>query len=1000
MKKDGQNIYIFIGLVVFVMFTIILLLNRNSITLSPWVDTGSISYVTYASGNDERIAVINNSEKAVAVLDRAEELVYKLDAKSHKQKIFSSAKFVELDEKNNLYVLDVYFGGSFNENVERVLKYSADGAFLKEIYTYHYTNVDFLTTKGKINGMAYFDDMIYLIRFEDNGFYLERTSSKNQDTVEVVEFFDYPNALRDLVYVHINIPNRRLSVTTKAGDIKQYGFDGILTYIHQADAEIQSLPWTSISDSEDNLIYADIISGEIVSIDTNTGEYRILYTASGEESPYYRINYTRGMIFASAYNETTSAAYAREDKYLREEKLEFVKINSYYYYSSIERYIQIALFVLLILDAIVLLFFVAMLIPFLIKLEIRGSLKTILFAGFCITFGSIMSAVLIINEMDNRYNQKAYNELENVSRLIAASVDIEMLTSLTSPSQFDTPEYLRLKDTIKNFFTQLQFKGELLYQIIWMEKGGIVYIMSDLENSTGIFFPFTEYEGSYYQKSIDSGEYVRLSNVTSEGRWVFTCGPIFNNKGEAIALIETGYDLRAVEEQTKAMILQTILIIIATSIAILLILIEFILILAAYKKNEVSQKQGLPQTFHPELLRALIFFLFVASNLATALLPMYASNLYQPLFNLPREFIITLPFTTDVIFAALALLIIPNVLEKVGIKWIGLMAAICIVVGNVLCFIATNTIHLAIAYALTGFASGTLILIINTIIGAQKNVEEINSGFAHFNASYLAGVNVGVVFGSILAQFFSYRIVYLFSSMVAVALLCIYIFSVRSQLVSHIYDIIYVKSEKKDKFALVKFIFKPIVLGSLLLLLLPYVASMSFTNYFMPIFGTDNGLRESNIGQLILLSGLFAILFGTSLCEYVSRKIPLKAIIFVSLLGNALAIYLFSLNVSIPMLIVTVSILAIANIFTLTNIQTYFATLYHDTNVPSMQALSIYSAVENISMAIGPLVFSYVLANNIVFNMRLFAVALLICLVLFFVISGFSGGRKTKGSSV
>jgi predicted MFS family arabinose efflux permease len=157
----------------------------------------------------------------------------------------------------------------------------------------------------------------------------------------------------------------------------------------------------------------------------------------------------------------------------------------------------------------------------------------------------------------------------------------------------------------------------------------------------------------------------------------------------------------------------------------------------------------------------------------------------------------------------------------------------------------------------------------------------------------------------------------------------------------------------------------------------------------MPIYGIEHGLTESNIGQLILLNGLFAILFGTSLCEYMLRKFPVKLVIVGSLLLNLGAIYLFSLYFSPFMLIVSIVLLSIVNIFALTNIQTYYASLYQAAGVSSMKALSVYSAVENISMGIGPLAFSYIMANNSVLGMKLFAIALLACLSLFMLVSAF-----------
>jgi predicted MFS family arabinose efflux permease len=615
------------------------------------------------------------------------------------------------------------------------------------------------------------------------------------------------------------------------------------------------------------------------------------------------------------------------------------------------------------------------------------------------------------------------------------------LTSLSSPADYDSEEYLAFKESLTARFSRLQFTGERIYMLILMRHGANLDVMCDLESSVGTHYPLDIYTDGPYKDAYDTGDYVHVTGaVTSEGSWLFVCGPIFDREGNVIALIETGYNMRSVLEQTRTIIVQTSLIVIAATVAFLLIIIEFIIIFSAYKKNKAEMKnkaaplaagplqvfialmfeaykgrfkqyvnRSFPSErlrtiipvmvesckkklrpvedspFYPELLRALTFFLFVVNNLEAALLPMYAANLYEPLFNLPREFVITLPIMADMASAALALLVIPVILERTGLKRLSLWAVIFILIGNMLCFIAENTIYLAVAHIFTGFAGGTLLLVINTIIGAQKDIKNINSGFAHFNASYLAGVNVGVVLGSILAQFFVYRMVYLFSTILAIMLVGITIFSIRSKSVNYMYNV-HINPEKRKRTA-IKFLINPVVIATLFLLIMPYVVSLSFTSYFMPIYSMANGLTESNIGQLILLNGLFAILFGTSLCEYVSNKVSMKIIIAVSLLLNAGAIYLFSLNMSIGMLIIVIIILAIVNIFALTNIETYYTALYQNTRISSSKAMGIYSAVENMSMAVGPVVFSYIAAANIGGGLKLISGILLASLLLFIIIS-------------
>jgi predicted MFS family arabinose efflux permease len=402
------------------------------------------------------------------------------------------------------------------------------------------------------------------------------------------------------------------------------------------------------------------------------------------------------------------------------------------------------------------------------------------------------------------------------------------------------------------------------------------------------------------------------------------------------------------------------------------------------------------RSFHPELLRAAIFLVFLASSFDKPILPIYAEQLYIPLFGLPKEVVVTLPFTLQVIGSVLALSIVPCILEKIGIKRIAFISSIFLLVGNILCFAVKNIVFLSIGYGISGFSVSSLVMVFNTVIGSQKTESDINKGFAHLNASYLAGANVGVIFGSIIAQFLPYRSVFFFAAVVSTVLIVIIAFSISSKLANHLYDIGHIAKERTERFALLKFIFKPVVLCSLVCLLLSYVTSMSFTDYFMPLFGTENGVAESNIGQLMLLSGLFAILFGVSLCEYVSKKFSMRTVIVASLLLGAAGIFLFSLSPSVPMLILSIIILAVASIFAPTNIQTYYASLYQNAAVSSIRAQSVYSSIENISLAVGPVVFSYILANNIGAGMKIFAAATAGCAFLFAAVARFSSVRKKK----
>jgi predicted MFS family arabinose efflux permease len=987
---------LFAGLALFMILSVFLVFNRGAISLKPWEKTGMIEWIVYASGNDERIAVTGNSTESVAVLDSKKELIYQVDAKADSQRSFNKTVFIAMDEDNNLYVLDWQFGGAREESVERILKYSGKGEFLAEIYEYRYINDDFIISKGKICGLAYFNGAVYAARMGDEGFWIDRVQTSNGGKPEEAAFIKYPQAFRDLMYFHINAETKHAAVVTKSGRIKQYAFSGEL--VSEWEALEGSLPYMVITDNDNNIAYTDILTGEIGFIDTKSGERSLLFTPP-EGSIYEGLDYVDGKLFAVTYEQVL----------VRDEQGTVETIDSYSYTQE-DRIFRMVLFGALILDGLLLLLLVTALIVLIKRRGISGALKRILLIGICITAGAGIASVVIIKNMSDQYIQNTFTTLENVSRLMASTIDLNVLVK--SPSQYDNEAYLRQKDALKELFERTDFTGKHIYQGIWAEQDGMVYSMYDLEHALGSFYPYTDYEGSYYQEVYETGEYIHYAESIASGSWIFVCGPVFDDQGNIAALIETGYDQAQIRRQTRDMIVQTLLIVIATTIAFLLVMIEFILIGNAYKQNKLEWSEDAILPFRPELLRGIVFFQFFSANLATALLPIYADRLYEPVLNFPRELVITFPFTANVIMVILSQLGIPKILKKIGIQQTGFVASLLFVAGNALCFIAQNVIHLSMGYALLGFSGGTLVLVLNAVIGSRKKVEDVTSGFAHYNASYLAGINVGVVFGSIVAQFFTYRIVFLFAAAFSVVLLILYVFSTRSKYLRYFYYMTreepvpanykqedYSNTQREKKFALLKFIFNPVVLVTLFMVLLPYVASMSFTEYFLPIFGIDNGLTESNIGQLILLSGLFAILFGTSLCEYFATRFPFKVIIGFSMVLTAGAVYLFSLYVSVTMMIAAVVIIAIASIFALTNIQTYYATLYKDTLVPSITALSVYSMVENLALAVGPVVFSYILMaeRDLAQGLRFFAAAMLGCLAVFVIISGIAGKKKRSG---
>jgi hypothetical protein len=186
--------------------------------------------------------------------------------------------------------------------------------------------------------------------------------------------------------------------------------------------------------------------------------------------------------------------------------------------------------------------------------------------------------------MSQRYNDKTYDGLENVGRLTAASIDYRLLTAITSPLQSESEDFMQFKNALQAQFAQLQFRGKQVYQTISKEQNGIVYTLYDLENSVGTFFPFFEYD-SLYQEVAATKQFIRSQALSSEGNWLFVCGPILDANGGVAAFIETGYNTRSVYDETRKTVLKTWIIVAAAAIVIFLAVVGSVLLLKGRNKN-------------------------------------------------------------------------------------------------------------------------------------------------------------------------------------------------------------------------------------------------------------------------------------------------------------------------------------------------------------------------------------------------------------------------------
>jgi hypothetical protein len=550
-----------------------LFFNRNEIRFPPGPKRNTLTG-TYACGNGTLTAIITDEEQSVIVLNDAGEQVSRVNADPWDPRSFSAAKYAALDEDNNLYIVDVVFGGLSAHNTERILRYSENGKFQEELSVLSYVNSDFLVTRGKIAGMSYYNGSIYLVTLENNGFYFEQLPAKSRGTVEATGFFKYPNALRDINSVHIDGENRRLTFTIKSGAILQYDFDGTVQYTKEAEQGF-ILPWTAVS-GKDNIVYADILNSAIILVDIQTGEHTLLYK-SFEGKPYCRLNYSGGTLFAAPVNGASGIA-----RLFPGGKVDI--INAYSYSKDWQIKYNL-LFAACLLDLTLLLLLVFLLVRLFFRYCSNKRIRHLVLSGICMIFGAILATTLIVNEMSARYEENILTGLENVSHIMAAEIDGDVVSSLWFPAQYDSETYRTFQKSLRTLFEETRFNGDIVYQTVQAVRSGNLCSVYDLENASGLLFPLGPYSNDgYYNAVFDKGE--NINSGTGVKKWLFTAEPVFDKSGNITALVETGYDITAARDRTKQMLIRTLAVLVGCIIAAVLAGIIFVFVTGSVNKRK------------------------------------------------------------------------------------------------------------------------------------------------------------------------------------------------------------------------------------------------------------------------------------------------------------------------------------------------------------------------------------------------------------------------------
>lgn len=163
-------------------------------------------------------------------------------------------------------------------------------------------------------------------------------------------------------------------------------------------------------------------------------------------------------------------------------------------------------------------------------------------------------------------------------------------------------------------------------------------------------------------------------------------------------------------------------------------------------------------------IRLIIFGVFATYDMTASFLPVYLMRYVQNAHFHNTELAASLPVTINIFVIGVTSLICQKLAVKFGIRKLAVLSGLCSFAGNLMLFIAPSYVLIVTGLILdgigVGFMTNTVYILISRIVDPQSRME----GLAIYNSAYLAGLNFGIMLGSLLAVQFGQRNVFIFVS--------------------------------------------------------------------------------------------------------------------------------------------------------------------------------------------------------------------------------------------
>lgn len=921
-------------------------------------------YLVQADRNGNTF-VIDNERSRVVKINESLQIEYMLKSNLEEADSFWYAEDIAFDFNGTTYLLDSSWddtGAAVGR--ECILAYDVNGKYADTLLDITYE--DEFVDKHKLFALTFWENALYYVESEQEGFALFRLSLQTGE-VEEIAFYEYDNAFNLIQDYAIDKEGTAVYALDKRGRILK-GSEGDLKLLYDTGRDADYVGQTALYriavDGEGTIYVTDIRQNKIYSytegsdsLDVYMDEGIIMSISAAWQEDGSSV---LGILFNNGIRmcHVPTGAQADSEKPTAWKPTAWAEVKGDTFVKSAGYLLRETGFQLSV-PAIILgaLWLLLRMVIFLAKVKLSAVQKNGMLAAGTAVIVTIIIVFQLLSQFAKIYQEELMNKLYIIAHTISGMVDGDSLGRIRTSEDYMSEDYQELMRVLDQGLNRQDPLVQEMYCNVLRYEDGQGFAIAYQDNSIGTYFPRGEDESLALALAFETGEESRNEVKDATGSYIYVWSPVSDKDGEVAGVIEVGMTTYIISSSVAEM-RQSVIITLVLVVLIVLFLFGEILSFfnqrAKYRMEQNQSKEKTQRRVPLHLLRLSIFITYIAFNIASSFLPVYAASFVTDDLGLPRELAASLPITLNLIFVGATSLFCAPLLKRFSFRSVAAVSAGISMLGDLTLFLGHSYLFIVFGLVLNGIGMGLITNSINMFIASISEDEVKQEGFSLFNAGSLSGISCGMILGASLAGVLGQRTVFTCSAAAwGLAAVLFMIMGIHMGTLQ--------KEERTKEKGVGSFLTSRGVIPYMLLIQFPYVVINSFVFYYVPIYGDAQGFSETVVCLFLMLNSLCSVYLSVPVTNFMKNRLGMGSIYLSSAISLA-ALLMFGFNSTVPMLIVVLLLLGFAGSFAIAVRRLYFTNLRGVQEYGEESAMGVYNLMDSVGESAGPILFSSIMS--------------------------------------